>query len=100
LRSGYRPDLNGDPGTWERIALQNLAKSLPGEVPLLTPTLSPLEPAALGFLDNEQQAIKVAVHAEVVDVPLDAPLERGVLRLLGLMPMATAPGPDGHDCPR
>ena len=96
MRSGRLPELDGDPGTRERIAFQNLAESLPGEVPLLAPTLKPLEPAALRLLDNEHQPFKVAAHAEVVDVPLDAPLERGVLRLDGLMPMAATPRPDGQ----
>jgi hypothetical protein len=45
----------------------------------LTPTAEPLVPSFLHLLDNQQQGYKVAADTEVVEVALDASLERFVL---------------------
>jgi hypothetical protein len=50
-------------------------------VRLLAPTSKPFVPSAPRFFDKQQQASRVAIDAEVVEVPLDAPRERGVLLL-------------------
>jgi hypothetical protein len=54
---------------------------LPVETFALAPTAEPLVPDALHLIDDAQQTSKIAAHTEVVEVPLDAPLERRVLFL-------------------
>jgi hypothetical protein len=50
-------------------------------VRLLAPTAEPLVPSPFRLFDEQEQTAKVAADAEVIEVTLDAPPERGVLLL-------------------
>ena len=75
------------------------AKPFPAEMRLLAPTAKPLVPDPLRLPDEQQQTADVAVDAKVVEVTLDAPRERGMLHLDGLMSMAATPVRDGLNGP-
>jgi hypothetical protein len=62
---------------------------------LLAPTAEPLIPNSPRLFGKQKQTAKVAANAEIVEVTLDAPRERGVLLLDRKVSMATTPVGDG-----
>jgi hypothetical protein len=68
-------------------------------VRLLASTAKPLVPSPLHLVDEQQQTSQVATDAEVVEVALDAPRERGVLHLDREVSVATTPLGDGLNGP-
>jgi len=65
----------------------------------MAPTAEPLVPRSLRVIDDEQQTSKVAAHAEVVEVTLDAPRKRCVLLLDRFVSVAMTPFVNGLDRP-
>jgi hypothetical protein len=89
------PDPDRDPWAWKRPLSEEIREPLPRETLALAATAQPLVPGPLRRFDESQQTLKVAIHAEVVEVTSQTSTERGVLCLNRLMPMASTPIVDG-----
>ena len=73
------PERDHDPGLGEREVAKQVHEPLPGETLALAPTAEPLVPSPPHLLDDAQQRDEVAADTKVVEVTLDASLERFVL---------------------
>src|SRR5262249_32778176 len=89
------PYLDSDKGRRERKRAQHLLESLPRRARLLAPTPEPFPPRFPYIIQEHGQLSTVTVCPEGVEVPVDAPDERGVLVFHRPVPVATAPVVDG-----
>ena len=93
------PYLNLYQGRWERVHAKHPRESSPRQARRLTSAAEPPTPAPLHPAKELNQASLVSIHPEVVDVPVHASDERGVLLLDRHVPVATTPVVDGLERP-
>src|SRR5919109_579623 len=89
------PDPDRDPWAWQRSLSEEIRTPFPRKTLALAATAQPLVPGTLRRSDELQQTLKVAIHAEGVEVASQTSTERRVLCLNRLMPMASTPIVDG-----
>jgi hypothetical protein len=85
------PQVSVDLDLGQRKILEDSLESLPGHSRSLAPTPQPPKPGAFRFIQEHRQTSMVAVYSEIIEMPLQANLERCILLRNRQMTIAFAP---------